>query len=166
MKKPRIFARCNPTGIIGRGLAIVASATLLFLVTPALAGTDVGYQATFIEIGGLLPGGVGSCGSATISQLGHVAHQCVFFNACGTNCEERTITFSDGSALVIHESIVGVISPGNSGAAGQNAPQFLQITQTIVGGTGRFAGVTGSGTGIVNLAANAVIIASGTITFP
>jgi hypothetical protein len=33
-----------------------------------------------------------------------------------------------------------------------------------VGGTGRFAGATGSGTGRVNVAANAVITASGTIT--
>lgn len=59
-----------------------------------------------------------------------------------------------------------MISPGNSVAAAEHAPQFLQITQTIVGGTGRFQGATGSGTGIVNLAANAVIIASGTITLP
>jgi hypothetical protein len=43
---------------------------------------------------------------------------------------------------------------------------FLEITQTIVGGTGRFAGATGSGTGRVNLAANALITASGTITLP
>ena len=67
---------------------------------------------------------------------------------------------------MIHESIVGVISPGNSVAAAEHAPLFLRITQTIVGGTGRFQGATGSGTGIVNLAANAVIIASGTIAFP
>jgi tetrahydromethanopterin S-methyltransferase subunit D len=59
-----------------------------------------------------------------------------------------------------------VISPGNSSAAGANAPQFLEITQTIVGGTGALAGATGSGTGRVNLAAGAVITASGTITLP
>jgi len=44
----------------------------------------------------------------------------------------------------------------------------LQITLTIDGAssTGRFAGATGDGIGVVNLAANAVIIASGTITLP
>src|SRR4029079_1633839 len=83
---------------------------------------------------------------------------------CGPNCEVRTITFDDGSTLVMHESIVGVESPGNSSAAGTNAPMFLDITQAIVGGTGRFAGATGSGAGRVNLAANALITASGTIT--
>ena len=66
----------------------------------------------------------------------------------------------------MHESIVGVVSPGNSSAAEANAPLFLDITQTIVGGTGRFAGASGSGTGRVNLAANAIITASGAITLP
>ena len=146
------------------GFASVASlAVMLVLATPATASTQT-YNATFVEIGGAIPGG--SCGSATISELGHVAHQCVFFDACRPNCELRTITFDDGSTLVIHVSIVGVISPGNSSAAGAKAPQFLEITQTIVGGTGRFAGATGSGTGRVNLAAGAIITASGTITLP
>ena len=154
-------------GIIGLRLVIGASAALLVLATPALAETDVVYHATFVEVGGVIPT-VMSCGSATISGLGHIAYQCVFFDACGPNCEERTITFDDGSMLVIHESIVDMISPGKSGTAGEHAPLFLQITQTIDGtlSTGRFAGATGSGTGIVNLAANAVIIASGTITLP
>lgn len=76
------------------------------------------------------------------------------FNACGPGCELRTITFDDGSTLLIHETIVGVVSPGDSSAAGANVPMFLEIMQTVVGGTGRFAGATGSGTGRVNLAAN------------
>src|SRR5919204_1766175 len=136
---------------------------ILVLATSAAASTQT-YHATFVEIGGAVPGG--SCGSATISGLGHVAHQCVAFDACGPNCEVRTITFDDGSTLVIHESIVGVISPGESSAAGANAPLFLKITQTIVSGTGRLAGATGSGTGRVNTAAGFVITASGTINLP
>ncbi len=143
--------------------AIVALTLSVALVSGANAAT-LNYHATFVEVGGAIPGG--SCGSATISGIGHVAHQCVTFDACGPNCEVRIITFDDNSTLTIHESIVGVISPGNSSAAGVNAPQFLEITQTIVGGTGALAGATGSGTGRVNLAANAVITASGTITLP
>jgi hypothetical protein len=142
-------------------LTLASLAVMLVLAAPATASTQT-YHATFVEIGGAIPGG--SCGSATISELGHVAHQCVAFDACGPNCEVRTITFDDGSTLLIHESIVGVVSPGDSSAAGANAPMFLDITQTIVGGTGKFAGATGSGTGRVNLAANAVITASGMIT--
>jgi hypothetical protein len=146
------------------GVALVAATVgvLLVLAAPAAAAMTQSYHATFVEVGGGIPGG--SCGSATISELGHIDNQCVVFDACGPNCEVRTITFGDGSTLVIHESIVGVISPGESSSAGANAPLFLEITQTIAGGTGRFAGATGSGTGRVNLAANAVITASGTIT--
>ena len=143
--------------------ALASLALVLVLAAPATASTQK-YQATFVEVGGLIPGG--SCGSATISELGHVAFQCVAFDACGTNCEVRTITFADGSTLVMHESIVGLISPGNSSAAGSNAPQWFEITQTIVGGTGRFAGASGSGEGRVNLAAGAVITTSGTISLP
>jgi hypothetical protein len=119
-----------------------------------------------VEIGSGGPPAGFSCGSATISELGHVANQCILFNACGPNCHVRTITFDDGSTLVIHESVVGTISPGRSSAAGANAPIFLEITQTIVSGTGRLAGATGTGTGTVNTVAGSVIIASGTITLP
>jgi hypothetical protein len=141
-------------------LALGSLAVMLVLAAPATASTRT-YHATFVEVGGMIPGA--SCGSATISELGHVANQCVQFDACGPNCEVRTITFDDGSSLVIHESIVDAVSPGNSSAAGPNAPLFLEITETIVGGTGRFAGATGSGIGRVNLAAD-VVTASGTIT--
>jgi hypothetical protein len=146
-------------------LVLASLAVMLVLAAPATSSTQR-YHATFVEIGSGGPAAGVSCGSATISELGHVANQCIVFNACGPNCHVRTITFDDGSTLVIHESIVGVISPGESSAAGANAPLFLEITQTIVGGTGRFAGATGSGTGLVNTVAGSVIIASGTITLP
>ena len=145
-------------------LAVALLAVMILVPTSSAGASTQRYQATFVEIGG--NEGDMSCGSATISRLGHVAFQCVVFDACGPNCEERTITFDDGSTLLMQESIVGIVSPGKSSAGGENAPLFLQITQTIVGGSGRFEGATGSGTGIVNVAANAVIIASGTITLP
>jgi ligand-binding sensor domain-containing protein len=115
------------------------------------------WIATFVEMNGDVAGV--SCGSATISGLGHVAEQCIAFDACGVNCHERTNTFDDGSTLLILESVVDVITYGNSAG-------FLEITQTISGGSGRFEGATGSGTGVVNLNALAVIIASGDITLP
>ena len=137
--------------LVRLAFALASLAVMLVLAAPATASTQT-YHATFVEINGGFPGG--SCGSATISQLGHVADQCVFFDACGPNCEVRTITFDDGSTLVIQESIVG--------AAGH----FLYITQTIVGGTGRFTNATGSGSGRINTAAEAIITTSGTITIP
>lgn len=145
--------------------ALVAAVTL---AAPAAAGTTLRYHATFVENGAgqtsCAPGT--SCGSATISGLGHVAFQSVAFGACGPNCHVRTITFDDGSTLLIQESVVGEISPGNSSSAGDNAPRFLEISQTIVGGTGTFTGATGSGTGRVNIAPGAIVTASGTIALP
>jgi hypothetical protein len=138
--------------------------TLGLAVTASASASATHYHATFVEVGGAIPGG--SCGSATISGAGHVAYQCVAFNACGPNCDLRTITFSDGSTLVMQESVVGAVVPGSSFAAGANTPLFLQITQTIVGGTGKFEGAGGGGTGRINTAADAVITTSGTITLP
>lgn len=144
-------------------LALLAL-TVALIVTASASASTTSYSGTFVEVGGAVPGG--SCGSATISGAGHVAFQCVAFDACGPNCNLRTITFGDGSTLLMHESVVGAVSPGNSFNAGTNAPLFLRIIQTIVGGTGRFAGATGGGSGRLNTAADAIINTSGTITLP
>jgi hypothetical protein len=141
--------------------ALAAIAACLVVASPAMAQTTVAYQATFVENGAgqvTCPPGT-ACGSATISGFGHVAFQILAFDACGPNCNIRTITFADGSTLLIQESAVELIFPGN-----RSAPLFLEISQTILGGTGIFEGATGSGTGRVNLAAEAIIHASGTIT--
>jgi hypothetical protein len=46
-------------------------------------------------------------------------------------------------------------------------PQFLDVKETIIGGTGRFAGATGSGSGTVELhGGTAIGKTSGTITLP
>jgi hypothetical protein len=146
--------------------ALAAIAASLAVAAPASAQTTLAYQATFVENAGgqaTCPPGT-SCGSATINRFGHVAYQIIQFNACGPNCHVRTITFDDGSTLLIQESVIGTVSPGSSANAGANAPIFLEISQTILGGTGRFEGATGSGTGRVNTVADAIIHASGTIT--
>jgi hypothetical protein len=146
--------------------ALATIAACLVVTVPAMAETTVAYQATFVENGAgqvTCPLGT-SCGSATISGFGHVAYQTIVFNACGTNCNIRTIVFDDGSTLLIQESVIGTVSPGSSAKAGANAPIFLEISQTILGGTGIFEGATGSGTGRVNTVADAIIHTSGTIT--
>ena len=140
------------------GVSVFAALALLLLAAAPAGAETRKYQATFVEIGGDTGTG-GSCGSGTISGMGHVANQCIQFDACGPNCHERRIQFEDGSSLLILESVEGVVTHGDSAG-------FLEIKQTIAEGTGRFEGATGSGTGIVNLNSAAVIIASGTITLP
>lgn len=78
-----------------------------------------------------------SCGTANLGQLGH-GSTTVAFEACGSGCQVRTITFDDDdeSQLVIFEygDLADFDSPGNSGNHGYigfglpGNPQFLAIT--------------------------------------
>ena len=165
----------------GRTLVIGALAALLGLAPPALAETSVAFNATFVEPHGgpnhspfECPPGT-SCGTANLGKLGH-GSTVVHFFACGAGCQVRIITFDDGSQLVLNEQgdLADFASPGNSGQHGYigfglpGNPQFLDVTLTIVGGTGRFADVIGgSGAGTVRVAGGiAIITVTGTITVP
>ena len=164
------------------GLTIAASAfaaLLPVLPAPALAGTDV-YHATFIEVVGgpnntpfECPAGT-SCGTANLGRLGH-GTTVVYFFGCGAGCQLRIITFEDDSQLVMKEygNLADFSSPGNSGNHGYigfglpGNPQFLNVTQELISGTGRFATVSGGGAGTVKIAGGvAIITATGTITTP
>jgi hypothetical protein len=137
--------------------ALAALATALVVAVPAGAATTYGYEATFVEpFGGCAPGT--SCGTASISGLGHSDNQVVVF----------VIRIED------QPSGFAFYSPGNSGSHGMlcfpglpGDPQFLEINETIVGGTGALAGATGSGSGEVKRhGCIAVGKTSGTITLP
>jgi hypothetical protein len=158
------------------GLAVLAAAACT-AAGPVSAATTMSYEATYVEpFGGCAPGT--SCGTASISPFGHSDNQVVVFNACGFGCHIRTVTFDDGSTLVIRieDQPFGFAftSPGNSGSHGNicfpgqpGNPQFLDIKETIIGGTGQFAGVSGSGEGSVKLhGCIAIGKTSGTITLP
>jgi hypothetical protein len=162
-------------------LALAAVAAVI-AAAPATAATTVGYQATYVEPRGgpnqspfsCAPGT--TCGSVSISGIGHSDNYFGTFNVCGFGCHVRTITFDDGSTLLIRvedqPTAFAFTSPGNSGSNGYIAfpgvsgnPQFLEVKETIIGGTGRFAGATGSGTGTVALHGGIAIgKTSGTIT--
>jgi hypothetical protein len=164
--------------------ALATIAVTLVAAASATAATTFAYQATYVEpVGGpnqspfSCPPGT-SCGSASISGVGHAAYQVVQFNLCGFGCHIRTVYFDDGATLVIRiedqPSGFAFTSPGNSGSHGYigfpgsaGNPQFLEITETIIGGTGRLAGATGTGTGTVKLHGGVAIgKTSGTITLP
>ena len=160
-------------------LAFVVVAAALTVAAQATAAA-VPYEATYVEPAPINTGFAcapgTSCGTASISGLGHSDNQVVVFNACGFGCHIRTVTFDDGSTLVIRTedqpSGFAFTSPGNSGSHGYigfpgrpGNQQFLDIEETIIGGTGRFAGATGSGAGTVKVHGGVAIgKTSGTIT--
>ena len=169
--------------IIARlGVAVALPGLSLLVAAPsAQATTTVRYHAAYVEPAGgpeqspfTCPLGT-TCGSASFSGLGHASNQVGEFNACGIGCHLRTVSFDDGSTLVLRTvdqpGPFAFTSPGSAGQNGYNAfglpgnPQFLDLVETVVGGTGRFAGATGGGTGTVQVAGGVAIgHTSGSIT--
>jgi hypothetical protein len=147
------------------GLLTIAG--LVALASAGLAGatTTLAWSATFPELT-TGPSGIEhcapgtSCGSGEVVGLGQ-AQDVIAFGACGSGCDVRTLTFQDGSTLVMDEHAA------NFQEFGQGV-FTLDLSDVIVGGTERFAGASGSATGQVTVAFRgpaAVITLSGTVTF-
>ncbi len=150
-----------------RLFGLFAIAFVVALAGAGLAGanTTVRWSATFHEKttrpSGMEPCAFGtSCGSGEIVGLGQVGDVIAFGAGCGGDCDVRTLSFADGSTLVMDEVA------SNFQAFGQGA-FTLDLSNIVVGGTGRFAGASGNATGNVTavFAGAAVIRLSGTVTF-
>ena len=84
----------------------------------------------------------------------------------------RTLTFPDGSTIVMHEVFSNFQTPGNSdhptprSRAKYGNPFTCDLNDTIVDGTGCFTGATGTATGTLHVAGGiATSSLSGTVTF-
>ena len=100
-------------------------------------------------------------GWGNVAGYGRVTSS-VVFSATGTT---RTLTFKDGSTLVLAETwgTEPTRFPGNSFNApgalvSYGNPAFDAGTWTVIGGTGTFAGATGSGTVENVLAGDAITL--------
>jgi hypothetical protein len=146
-------------------LAIAAFFASLVVAASATAGTTVPFHAIFVESG---CGPLTVCGTGNVAGLGHVESTVFVLNGCGPGCSVRTITFENGSTIVTHGATTGIELPGNSADAEPPAsPVWIFGAWTIVGGTGDFAGATGSGTGEIHVAAgHSTTRFTGTITLP
>jgi hypothetical protein len=167
------------------GFAVMALIVGAVGAAPASASTTVAWNATFPEpIGGLnqsVFGGNGhspfdcppdsGCGSGQGQVLGlGRAQDLVVFFACGSECDVRTLTFADGSTIIMHEAFSNfrtpVATPAQFNGHSYGNPFSGDLTDTIVGGTGRFAGATGTASGTVDVAGGVAIVRlSGTVTF-
>jgi hypothetical protein len=148
-------------------MALLAS---LALAPQALAGTtSVSTSMTFAEP--IIPGQVsgcpispmdGLCGSGEVIPFG-LAHETVLFGgACAGECDLRTINLAAGS-IFTHELFSNPTCPV-CGEPGRGQPAAGTVSDSIVGGTGLFAGATGSLSGSVHAAGTAgVAQLSGTI---
>jgi hypothetical protein len=161
-----------------RLLGLVATAFIVALSSAGLAGasTSVDWKATFPEqFGGpnhspFSCAAGDSCGSGEVTRLGQAQDAIAFGAGCGGTCDVRTLTFADGSTIVMDETDSDPQTPGNSTQAqppnSYGSPITFDLSDTIVGGSGRFAGASGTAGGQLKIAGGTAIInLSGTVTF-
>ena len=143
--------------LIGTGLFMLAMAA------PALAATTT-FRAVIHEDFGrrasartcvVVAAGLRCDGDGPVQGYGTVTSQAIY--TAGGITGVRTLTFADGSTLGLAEIHTANAFPGNShdvpgrpGTIGR--PNRDTFTWTVTGGTGAFAGATGSGTGASVLA--------------
>ncbi len=106
-------------------------------------------------------------GSGTVQGFGQVSSSIVFTEDSAI----RTLTFSDGSTLLLAEDeFISFDTPGGSSEApgaqvSFGNPFFFRVTWVVVGGTGMFEDATGSGTQVVQAAGDVLNIKMiGTVT--
>jgi hypothetical protein len=104
---------------------------------------------------------VGLCGSGVAVPYGH-ATETIVFGGCGfgsVRCDLRTVTLAGGAIFL--DEFAGSFTCNNAKAGACEAP----LTDVVAGGTGTFAGATGSLTGTVTgTGPESHIQLSGTIT--
>jgi hypothetical protein len=159
------FASIARAGLLLR-MMILATA----FAAPALAATTIPIHMTFVEA---VPKQAGCtrpfdiCGMGEVIPLGQATETIQFGVACGGACDLRIITFADGT-LIVEETEHGGSCPGNcNNRPGYGQPGMGPITDVIVGGTGAYAGASGSLSGTVHLAGKSTQIKlAGTLILP
>lgn len=154
-------------------LAVLLLVPALAFASPAAAGTtSVAATATFAETlipalnSGCLPSpSYGVCGSGEVIPFGQATDTVVFGGACGGNCDLRTITLAAGT-IYADEFFSNPSCPGACRGRGPTGgPAFGDLIDVIVGGTGIFAGASGTLTGSVTGAGlTGIAKLAGTIT--
>jgi hypothetical protein len=151
--------------------ALVGLVATVF-VTTAPAATGVGVTVKLVEplrggpIGTATCPDIGlsvNCGNGEFRPFGQ-AREIVSIGACGDTCNIRWITVAGGT-LVLRETVGPFSCPGACTTQWPHGAQFTApLTADVVGGTGLFAGATGSLTGTLEAAAwEAQIAYAGTI---
>jgi hypothetical protein len=95
-----------------------------------------------------------SCGSGEIRPLGPATETVTFGAGCGGTCDLRTITLAGGS-IIADETVTDPTCPaGDVCRPGPLEVGSASLTDTIIGGTGLYAGASGALTGTVRVEAS------------
>ena len=159
---------------------------MLLVAVPAGAATTKAFSADFREFFGKAPAhpcaNAFTCGVGSVAGYGAATSlfDIVGFGGydpdtgCGPTTTQRTISLADGSGTLVLAGTGTVCFPGRSfetpGASSGHSygnPALLELTWTVTGGTGVFAGATGSGTErFRNAGDSGNASLSGTLTLP
>lgn len=105
----------------------------------------------------------GFCGNGIVVPFGHATETILFGGACGGACDFRTVNLAEGS-IYLDEFFSDGTCPGSC-HPNPAEPGSGILTDVIVGGTGIFAGATGTLNGSVSAAGlESAIKLSGTVT--
>lgn len=148
--------------------AAIALVAALAIASPATAATSVPVKMSFTEPimqdvrSGCPVLQEGFCGNGIVLPYGHASETIVFGGACGGGCDLRTVNLPSGS-IYIDEFFSNPTCPGSC-RPNPAEPDSGTLTDTVVGGTGLFAGATGNVSGSVTAAGpESSIRLSGTI---
>ena len=156
-----------------RRLLVVAAVAVCSIgfASEAMASTSVSVSMTFTEPAvpslnsGCPASPEGFCGSGEVIPLGRATEMIEFGAGCGGACDLRTVNLPGGS-IVMDEVFTDFRCPGTCGGyRGRGEPAAGTLTDTIVGGTGSYAGAAGVLSGTVKAAGlTSQVKFSGTIT--
>jgi hypothetical protein len=165
-----------------RKVVLLAAALVALAAAPAVPAQSTSFEASFQEFAGRsVPHPCSApflvCGTGKVAGFGSATStfEILTFDldpatACGETTFRYTIMLSSGAGTLILTGDGTVCFPGNSFFAPGAMKSFgnpfqLGFTWTVTGGTGVFAGATGSGTGMTKGAGESGhTILSGTIT--
>jgi hypothetical protein len=156
-------------------IPLLASGALFLapaFASPATAATTTPVSMTLVEVVApgtsagcaVLENGTGFCGHGQVIPYGQ-ATEIVLFSGCGGNCFVHTITLAGGEITFTTTAS----SPDCPGVCQPNPGDVFSaaLTGVVVGGTGQFAGASGTLHGsVTHAAAVAVVQLSGSITLP
>jgi hypothetical protein len=165
-----------------RKVVLLAAALVALAAAPAVPAQSTSFEARFQEFfGRSIPHACSApfflCGTGEVAGYGSATStfEILTFDldpatACGETTFRYTIMLSSGAGELILTGDGTVCFPGNSFFAPGAMKSFgnpfrLGFTWTVTGGTGAFAGATGSGTGMTKGAGESGhTVLSGTIT--
>lgn len=156
-------------------LLLAGAFAALAFASAGTAASSESLQATFVDIYSQCPTSPPTlvfCGDGTVVGYGP-AFSTASLTAPptpipGTDCLDihavRTITLTDGSGSLLLAETGTLCPPSSDAGSAAGGPYTVAKAYTIAGGTGVFAGATGSGSDVNRSAGNAqVSVISGTL---